>query len=152
MVIDYGEFVRARREIVGISQRELAERSGVKQPYIAAIERGRREASAAARSALDAELAIRPSTALAARREAVRQLFAAASLGEPMVFGSVARGNDEIGSDLDLLVEFTDDHDIVDLLDLEDKLRRLLTVRTELVDARARGGVVEHAAAEAVSL
>jgi 4-hydroxy-3-methylbut-2-enyl diphosphate reductase len=131
---------------------EVAERSGVKQPYIASIERGRRDASVAARSALDAALALRPSAALAARRDAVRQVFVAARLGEPKVFGSVARGEDRIDSDLDLLVEFTDHHDIVDLLDLEDELRRLLTVRTELVDARARGVVVERAAAEAVPL
>lgn len=113
MADDCGEFVRSRRKILGITQRELTERSGVKQPYIASIERGRRDAK---------------------------------------VFGSVARGKDRIDADLDLLVEFTDQHDIVDLLDLEDELRRLLTVRTELVDARAHGVVIERAAAEAVPL
>lgn len=105
MADDDGGFVRSRREILGITQRELAERSGVKQPSIAAIERGRRDASGAARSALEAALALRPSVALAARRGAVRQLFAAARLGEPKVVGSVARGEDRIDSDLDLLVE-----------------------------------------------
>lgn len=75
-----------------------------------------------------------------------------ASLPEPKVFGSVARREDEVGSDLGLLVEFTDQHDIVDLLDLQDELDRLLTVRVELVDARATGSVIEHAAAEAVPL
>ncbi|MFP5347853.1 MAG: multiprotein-bridging factor 1 family protein [Actinomycetes bacterium] len=48
-----------------MSQRELAERSGLKQPLIAAIEAGRRRPSDAARTALDRALAVRPSVALA---------------------------------------------------------------------------------------
>ncbi|UUT34327.1 helix-turn-helix domain-containing protein [Microbacterium elymi] len=57
---DYGDFVRTRRDILGMSQRDLAERSGVKQPSIAAIERGRRDPSVAAKAALDAALRLAP--------------------------------------------------------------------------------------------
>jgi predicted nucleotidyltransferase len=148
----YGEFLRSRREVLGLSQREAAERAGVKQPYIAAIERGRREASASVRSALDRALALRPSEALSAKREAVRQVFADAALPEPRVFGSVARGDDTVDSDLDLIVEFTDAHDIADLLELEDRLARLLTVPTDIVDGRADGPVIARARVEAVAL
>ncbi|PZF86467.1 XRE family transcriptional regulator [Jiangella anatolica] len=152
MATAYGDFVRTRRSLLRLSQRELAERTGVKQPLIAAIESGRRQPSDAARAALDRALAIRPSTALAARREQVRELFVRAGLPQPRVFGSVARGDDETSSDLDLIVEFTDRHDIVDLLTLEHDLEELLTVGVDVVDARADGRVTEHARAEAVQL
>lgn len=137
---------------MGLSQRDVADRAGVKQPSIAAIERGRREASAAVRSALDRALAIRPSQALAARLDVVRRVFSEAELPEPRVFGSVARGEDDIDSDLDLIVDFTDAHDIADLLELEDRLAGLLTVRTDIVDGRSHSRVIAQARAEAVSL
>src|SRR4051794_32515918 len=127
-MLAYGDLLRARRGILGISQRELAARSGVKQPLIAAIESGARLPSAAARAALDAAVVMTPSAALSERREAVRDLFFRAGLPEPQIFGSVARGEDQAGSDLDLIVEFSDRHDIVDLLNLEHELAKLLTV------------------------
>lgn len=152
MVEVYPDFVRARRAILGLSQRELAQRSGVKQPLIAAIETGRRQPSESARLALDAALALRPSTALAARRSEVRAAFERARLPQPRVFGSVARGDDDVSSDVDLIVEFSDRHDIVDLLALESELEEILTVGVDIVDARADGAVLTHARAEAVVL
>ncbi|HET8926746.1 MAG TPA: helix-turn-helix domain-containing protein [Microbacterium sp.] len=148
----YGDFVRARRAILGLSQRELAERAQVKQPTIAAIETGRREASAATRTALDRALDLRPSVALKARREAVLEVLAAAGVARPRVFGSVARGDDVESSDLDIMAEFGRDHDVMDLLELEDELSTLLTVRTEIVDARGAGAVLDHARAESEPL
>lgn len=141
----YGDFVRARRGIFGMSQRDLAERAGVKQPLIAAIEAGHRRPSDSARAALDRALVSQPSVALVARREEVRALFARAGLPEPRVFGSVARGDDQESSDLDLIVEFTERHDIVDLLTLEHDLEELLTVAVDIVDARTGSRVLEHA-------
>ena len=152
MTDNYGQHMRSRRRILGISQRALAERSGVKQPLIAAIESGRRAPSEAARAALDQELAVRPSQALSAQRREVLALVERAGLGTPRVFGSVARGEDDESSDLDLVVEFTDDHDIVDLLALEHALSELLTVPVDVVDARAAGRVMKHGDAEAVPL
>jgi predicted nucleotidyltransferase len=152
MVGAYGDFVRARRHILGLSQRDLAERAGVKQPLIAAIEIGRRQPSGYTRAALDVALVIRPSMALAARRNEVRELFARAGLPAPYVFGSVARGDDDVSSDIDLIVEFTDQHDIVDLLALEHDLEELLTVGVDVIDARAAGRAVEQARTEAVAL
>ena len=42
----YGAFVRAVREAAGLTQRELAEVSGVRQSNVSAIENGRRTPSA----------------------------------------------------------------------------------------------------------
>lgn len=152
VAVVYGDFVRSRRRILRLSQRALAERSGVKQPLIAAIESGRRNASEPARGALDRALAVRPSVALAAHRDDVVELFRREGLQPPRVFGSVARGEDDEASDLDLLVDFSDRHDIVDLLTLEHDLEELLTVRVDVVDARADGAAAERAGSEAVAL
>lgn len=137
----YREFVRRRRQILGLSQRELAGRSGLKQPLIAAIETGRRDPSAAARQALDQALELRPSVALEARRTEVGEIFRRRGLPQPKVFGSVARDVDETSSDLDLVVELSAEHDIVDLLDLEEELSTLLTVDVDVIDAGAQGSI-----------
>lgn len=152
MVTSYGEFLRARRAILQLSQRDLARRADVKQPLIAAIEAGTRVPSANTRAALDQAVAIRPIAALTARRDQVRELFARAGLPEPRVFGSVARGEDDQTSDIDLLVEFTDAHDIVDLLALEHDLEALLTFEVDIVDDRAAGVVRDQAHAEIIAL
>ena len=152
MNVDYGTYVARRRAIVGLSQRDLARSVGVTQPLVAAVETGAKPASQALRTALKHALAVRPSAALDARRSEVRAMFARAGLPEPRVFGSVARGSDDIDSDLDLVVEFTDQHDIVDLLAIEEELSNLLTVPVEIVDARAAGSVADRARAEQVAL
>lgn len=146
---EFGDLLRTRRQILGLSQRDLAARAGVKQSLIAAIEAGRRRASKAAYEALTQAVALRPSVALAARRDDVRALFARAGLSDPRVFGSVARGEDHAESDLDLVVLFTDRHDIVDLLALQHELEELLTVRVDIVDGRAEG-VLDRARSEPV--
>jgi predicted nucleotidyltransferase len=138
--------------MLGMSQRGLAATAGVKQPLIAAVESGRRRPSDSVRESLQRALALRPSQALAARRVEVQAAFERAGLLPPRVFGSVARGEDCVGSDVDLLVDFTDRHDIADLLALEDELADLLTVGVDLVDARGVGQVLERARSEAVSL
>lgn len=152
MTRDFATFVRVRRAILGLSQRDLAQLSGVKQPLIAAIESGRRQPSDQTRAALEHSLGTRPSVALAARRQQVRELFTRADLPEPKVFGSVARGSDRTDSDIDLMVEFSDRHDIVELLTLEDELETLLTFPVDLVDARMRGAVTGRGTTEAVAL
>lgn len=149
-VDDFGRFLRTRRAILGLSQRDLAERAGVKQPLIAAIESGRRMPSKAARLALVRAVDTRPSVALSERSEEVLEAFARSGLAAPKVFGSIARRSDTIHSDIDLMVEFTDRHDICDLLALEEELEEILTFKVDVVDAREQGAVIDQATTEAV--
>jgi uncharacterized protein len=137
---------------LGLSQRELAERSGVKQPLISAIESGRREPSAATTAALDAALPVRPSDVLRLRRGDALEVIQRHRGGETQVFGSVARGTDGPGSDLDLLVVFAEDAGIGDLLAMEEELADLLTVGVDVVSAGSSGRVLDRARGEAVPL
>lgn len=43
---DIGSFIRAQRETAQVSMRQLAERSGVSNPYLSQVERGLRKPSA----------------------------------------------------------------------------------------------------------
>lgn len=148
----YSDRLKLRRAAAGLTQRQLAGLSGVKQPLIAAIERGTRLPSEAARSALDGSLRVRPSALLRERRSEVLATIARAGAVDPQVFGSVARGVDEPESDVDLLVTFGPGADIVTLLTLEEELADLLTVPVDVVSSGSSGPVLDRARAEAVPL
>ena len=148
----FSERLKLRRTAAGLTQRQLAEMSGVKQPLIAAIERGARAPSEAARNALEHALRVRPSALLHARRAEVLAAVARIGAKDPQVFGSVARGDDVPGSDIDLLVTFPPDADIVTLLTLEEELAGILTVPVDVVSSGSSGRVLDRARAEAVPL
>ncbi len=96
--------VRELRRAAGLSQTELARRSGVAQSNIAAYETGRRQASASMIERLQDAARPLPHDALAAHRRELEDLAAEFGLRNLRVFGSAARGADQPGSDLDLLV------------------------------------------------
>lgn len=147
-----GDLVRARRSMLGLSQRALAEASGVAQPLISAIESGRRQATPTSAAALLAVLPLRPSVALDRRRAEVAAAVRRHGGRDAVVFGSVAHGTDAPGSDLDLMVAFADGRDIVDLLALQAELEELLTVPVDVVSAGSTGPVADRARSEAVAL
>lgn len=96
--------VRELREAAGLSQAELARRSGVAQPNIAAYEAGRRRASAEMLERLRAASRPLPHDALAAHRAELVSLAGRYGLDNVRVFGSAARRTDSPESDLDILV------------------------------------------------
>ena len=152
MASSYAARLKVRRAAAGLTQRELALASGVKQPLIAAIESGARQPTAAARTALEGALAVRPSQLLRAAREQVLDMVDAIGGADVRIFGSVAHGTDETDSDIDLLVTFSPGSDIVTLLTLEEDLTDLLTVPVDVVSAGSTGPVAVRALAEAVPL
>ncbi len=122
-----------------VSQAELATRSGVAQPNIAAYESGRRRPSAQMLERLRSALQPRPSEAVAAHREHIIDILAEYKMTSPRVFGSASRGTDRPGSDLDLLVDLAPDADLLDLIDGADALERLLGVHVDLISSRSLG-------------
>lgn len=54
----------------------------------------------------------------------------------PRIFGSVARGDDHEGSDVDILVDFPPDLSLFDILRVQDELEALLGVVVDLVSDR----------------
>lgn len=76
---------------------------------------------------------MRPSIALAPRRAAVREAATRFKAANPRVFGSVLRGTDEEGSDLDLLVDALPGATLFDLGGLQVELEALLGVPVDVL-------------------
>lgn len=71
----------------------------------------------------------------------------------PRVFGSVARGDDEPGSDVDMLVDFTDEASLLDEVGLRLALSDLLRVEADVVaEDSLRGSIRERVLGEAVAV
>ena len=66
------------------------------------------------------------------------------------VFGSVARGEDRPGSDIDFLVEFEPGASLLDLMAIQDDLEALLDCRADVVSAGGLKDRDEHIRREAV--
>lgn len=79
------------------------------------------------------------SMALAAHREEIATILARHGMTEVRVFGSVSRGTDGPGSDLDLLVDLADDGDLLDIVDGAAELEDLLGIGVEIVTSRSIG-------------
>jgi predicted nucleotidyltransferase len=77
--------------------------------------------------------AVRPSIALQTNREAIRAAAARCRTTNPRVFGSVARGEDALGSDLDLLVDPLPGATLFDLGGLQIELEELLGVHVDVL-------------------
>ncbi|MFD3511068.1 helix-turn-helix domain-containing protein [Nocardia sp. NPDC058666] len=127
------ETVRELRLAAGLTQAELAQRSGVAQPNIAAYESGSRRPSTAMMARLRAVAQPRPSGVVAAHREQILALALRHKANRVQVFGSASRGDDVSGSDIDLLVRFDDDADLLDMAELMLDLEELTGLHVDLV-------------------
>ncbi|NIE68575.1 nucleotidyltransferase domain-containing protein [Burkholderia sp. Ax-1719] len=80
---------------------------------------------------------MRPSTALNAHRARIREIVIANNAMNPRVFGSVAHGDDNEGSDLDLLVDPTPETSLLDIGIIQDTLVQLLGVDVDVLTPKA---------------
>lgn len=150
--IRLGDSLRLRRLSAGLSQRQLALRSGVPQPNIAAYERGRRTPAVETLARLDGALNAPTFERLRAARETIIRVAESRRLSDVRVFGSVARGEAGAGSDVDLLVHPGVDASVFDLAGFMAEIEELLGVSIDVVSDRGRGSVMERIRAEAVAL
>jgi predicted nucleotidyltransferase len=76
---------------------------------------------------------MRPSEVLPQHRETIRQLVLEAGMANPRVFGSVLHGDDEDGSDLDLLVDPSPRTSLLDVVRVQRMIETLVQVRVDLL-------------------
>lgn len=76
---------------------------------------------------------MKPSEALELYRSEIRQIVASAHACNPRVFGSVLHGDDEEGSDLDILVDTTPQTTLLDIGEIRYRLRSLLGVPVDVL-------------------
>jgi predicted nucleotidyltransferase/DNA-binding XRE family transcriptional regulator len=163
--------LRGARKSAGLSQQELAVRAGVTQSVISAYESGNRQPAVGTLQALidaagyDLLLHLRRQpknlaslTGPVGRRVRRRrgELVAAAAshgLANLRVFGSVARGEDHPGSDVDLLADFPPGLSLFGLARAEADLEAIVGARVELIPERdLKPGVRARAEQELVEL
>lgn len=145
--------MRAARRRAGLTQSELARRAGVAQSVVSVYESGRRQpsvptlASLVAATGLELQLELRPEPDLSrltgplgqrvrATRVHLGDIAASHGVRLRAVFGSVARGEDRVDSDVDLLVELPDNLGLVGLARLERDLEAVLGAPVDVVPER----------------
>lgn len=80
---------------------------------------------------------MKPSTALAMHREAIRRVVESHRARNPRVFGSVVRGDDSEESDLDILIDPTAETSLFDVGAIHYELNSLLGVPVHVVTPNA---------------
>lgn len=164
--------LRTARERAGLSQSDLARRSGVAQSVVSAYESGKRQPALSTLSKLieatghtltiglersDESVRGLPDTPLGRRlrqhRQALLDAVAEAGGSNLRIFGSVARGEDRPDSDVDLLVDLPAGTGLFALQALEGRLRRILNVDVDLAPpASLKARVRAEAEREAIAL
>lgn len=76
---------------------------------------------------------MRPSEALRRHRDAIRGAIARSSTRNPRIFGSVLRGEDADGSDLDLLVDALPGTTLLDMAGLQLELESILGMPVDVL-------------------
>ncbi|WP_345183443.1 nucleotidyltransferase domain-containing protein [Microbacterium panaciterrae] len=144
--------VRDARARAGLTQVELARRSGIAQNVISDYERGKREPSFGAvdvlLNAAGIALELRPVRTLDVllrRREEIERVLALHGLKNVGVFGSVARGEETEQSDVDLLIDVAPDVGLFALLRAQHELELLLGRAVDLIP---RAGLKPDVAAQ----
>jgi len=95
---------------------------------------------------------MRPSEILPQHRETIRRLVLQAGMANPRVFGSVLHGDDQDGSDLDLLVDPAPRASMLTIVRLQSQLEQATGVKIDLrtpeeLHPRFRSKVLAEAAA-----
>lgn len=165
-----GALLRTARQQAGLSQAELAKRAGVTQSVISAYESGARQPSlptlARLVEATGSDLQVRVSSPSPARRpdgllarrvrrhrSEILAVLGHCGLTNPRLFGSVARGEEQPDSDVDLLVDVPTGVGLFTLARCQAQLEALLGTPVDLVPAAAlKTGLADGVLAEAVAL
>jgi predicted nucleotidyltransferase len=129
---------------LGMSQRQIAIGLGRSQPEISRL-LGLSEPRFMPTSDLGRKLV--------ERRSEVTLAMELAGITNIRVFGSLARGDDNADSDIDLLVDIPDDFSLWDLTAMKLHIERILEESVDIVPARGlKGAVRQSALKEAISL
>ena len=80
---------------------------------------------------------MKPSAALQANRTAIRPVVERYRACNARVFGSVVHGDDQEGSDLDILIDPTPDTTLMDVARIQVELEKLLGVSVDVLTPKA---------------
>ena len=80
---------------------------------------------------------MKPSTVFEIKRDVIRAVMARHNASNARVFGSVVHGNDNEGSDLDILIDPTPKTSLMDVAKIQVELEALLGVKVDVLTPNA---------------
>ena len=83
---------------------------------------------------------MRPSVLVDMHRDEIKRIVAANRASNPRVFGSVARGDDDDESDVDLLIDPDENMSLWDMARMVGDMQDLLGVKVDIVSSRVLKG------------
>ena len=139
--------IKEARGAAGLTQAELAERAGTSQPTIAAYEAGDKVPNVSTLERVlratgttlttsrspGTQRSVRLRRLLDQRRDEIVEVAAQHHASNVRVFGSVARGEETEGSDIDLLVDMDRGRSLLDQARLRRAMSELLGVEVDVV-------------------
>lgn len=167
--LDSAAIIDEVRRLSGLTQKQLASRAGTSQAAVARYESGVSNPSTATLQRITraagfevridlvpvqpSDLSSKRAGKLRRNRGKINSLLAKSGASNPRIFGSVARGEDDDLSDIDLLVDFDLSRGLLPILELNQKLSALLSDRVEVSPVSAmKQSILESALNEAVPL
>ena len=150
--MDVAQQLKRARKQAGLTQADVARMSGVPQPNISAIERNLLKPRPETVERLRQATRLGANRAVELFRIPMRELVESHHGSNPRVFGSVARGDDRPGSDIDLLVDFDAEATYFDVVGLRLDLEELVGLPVDVVHDDGDSPALVRARAEAVPL
>ena len=149
---DAPALLKLAREDAGLTQRALAERAGLTEDAVAAIEAGVASDDRSALHSLFGAAGLRPPVPLGFYAERLRGIAERLGFAGVAVFGSAASGRDGPSSDVDLIVTAPRGATLFDLGALQDAASGLLGFPVDILLDGDTGAVADRARREAVPL
>ena len=126
-----------RREIAGLSQAEIAHRIGTSQSAIAAYENGKRVPTKSTIQRILMAIGVCPSQILQVLWDDVIDVVNEFGGDDSWIFGSIARHQDNVNSDIDLAVRFRPKTGLFAVAGMKQALEDLLGTNVDLLDVDA---------------
>uniref|UniRef100_A0A942T014 Helix-turn-helix domain-containing protein n=1 Tax=Neobacillus citreus TaxID=2833578 RepID=A0A942T014_9BACI len=142
---DAPRLVSEARRDAGLTQSELAQRSGVSQPNLSAIEAGRRAVAPDLLERILRAADYRPGLAMRLHQADIEEAARRVGVRAMRVFGSVARGRDHFTSDIDLVVDLEPGADLLRAMAFPVDVEAITGFPAEMYLERSLAGSAEGA-------
>ncbi|MDO5618097.1 XRE family transcriptional regulator [Kocuria sp.] len=146
------ELVRLARTDAQLTQAQLAQRTGMRQPSLAQIELGTRKVSSEMLERILRAANYRPSLPVAEHAQEIKAAAQKYGQSNVRVFGSMVRGQDDFNSDIDLLVTPSPETDLFHLALFARDVQRLTGFPADVVADTSVIPTMREIQAEAVAL
>lgn len=135
--MDFGDQLRDARLSAGLTQVQLAHRAGTSQSRLSSYEQGRVIPNRSTKVRLLRSTRIRPSQVIEEMRDEILEIAEENGLRNVRVFGSIARREDTVKSDIDLLVTPGPRASLLDISAFLEGVREVTGFDVDVVSDRA---------------